>query len=744
LYSCRSCAASATSSYFFLLVSSAPSIYEKVELNSSTVNVDEINTQMGRAIARWEDAYNKEYFNEKVYKNVLDRLNDKEVPPIYHTLCRDPAKRLFLPNSCVSGGKQASGNIEISSKTVKAGKGSSDSHTRRKIWDKTDFSYCDAFFTKIGKARINVRDSFLEKDWKFDEEITNAVVELVNSPSKMVGHDLEVTELPLAFPIDRKNGRNLITRSLSRGVVADCYEHSKPGSVHAIVGSPGIGKSWSLIYALQQALLFENVCVLYCFQKKGIAWLCIRKKDKIHAWIMESDNFKVDFDCGLFKNGNVLALLDTKEAPAGGNFYTCKRQRLIFAATNKAAHFKNALKKNLDYERILNQYSASELKIALKYMSPTKSLYSEEEVLPMLAYAEQIGNMPCYVQSEQGYNLFSEKVQRYVQEYVEKMDSTSLLDFLRFKGTVSAEVKDSAKDAIFSLFAVGSMNDHYDLVDVGYDGDAAIDGKAVVQYDKRGVMFASNYAKMQIGIAQRAALLSYDVKTADGLGGYYADIVEELCWIDLKNRTKVMVHRLRYHEDDVQGTAELCDIEDVSNDDGYDSDSNDDVYDSDGLDSEGNDGEKYCFEFTSALDKRVNINEIGAILNGTSGKSCICRMSVNCLLMDFFTSDGQCLQVTVKKDHIIKGPELQEFFVSVGIAKIIKSGNDQESETFIENPNVFIGRKFEFYWVVPEGIAKSWKKKSAVRASKLCKNSMVLNDLLEKYVDQYVAIMSPN
>jgi hypothetical protein len=94
------------------------------------------------------------------------------------------------------------------------------------------------------------------------------VTDLVNTPAVMVGHDLEVTALPSEFPVDLLNGRNLITRSLSRGVVADCFEHSKPGSVHSIVGAPGIGKSWNLIYALQQALLFENVCVIFFFEKK--------------------------------------------------------------------------------------------------------------------------------------------------------------------------------------------------------------------------------------------------------------------------------------------------------------------------------------------------------------------------------------------------------------------------------------------------------------------------------------------
>ena len=78
-----------------------------------------------------------------------------------------------------------------------------------------------------------MRDSLLKDDWVFKDNLSKLVTDLVNSSAKMVGHNLEVTELPAAFPLDTKTGKNLITRSLSRGVVADCFEHSEPGSTYA-------------------------------------------------------------------------------------------------------------------------------------------------------------------------------------------------------------------------------------------------------------------------------------------------------------------------------------------------------------------------------------------------------------------------------------------------------------------------------------------------------------------------------
>jgi predicted NACHT family NTPase len=91
----------------------------------------------------------------------------------------------------------------------------------------------------------------------------------------MAGEDIEVTKLSNVFLVDQKSGVNLITRRLSRGVVADCFKLSESCSNYAIVGSPGIGKSWTLLYALQQALLSNNACVVIWFPKEGVANTCI-------------------------------------------------------------------------------------------------------------------------------------------------------------------------------------------------------------------------------------------------------------------------------------------------------------------------------------------------------------------------------------------------------------------------------------------------------------------------------------
>jgi hypothetical protein len=405
---------SQTRHYFFditfLLIFSSSFLYVNKDLKPSVKGLtilagdgnplDVIAVQKARAIARWEEAYAKKYFEKDIYDCVLDKLNVGEVLPIYHTLCLDPVKRLFLPNTFVSDGNTLSGRIEFSAHSVEAGLSKSlKESTNITIWDDNDFSYLDAFFAAHNHAIVNVQDSFLEKNWVFNGNISEIVTDLVNSSAKMVGHDLEVTELPSEIPVDLLNGKNLITRNLSRGVVADCFEHSKPGSNYAIVGSPGIGKSWSLIYALQQALLFENACVMFCFQKLGICWVCIRKEHHIYVWMMASDKFKSDFDSGLFKNRNVLALLDPRESGnnKGAAFTAGNYRRLIFAASNNESHFSNMVGNTTGHAlRVLNPFSDNEIKVALPFFDKIQS-DTKEYTNVIMERAKVVGNLPRYL-----------------------------------------------------------------------------------------------------------------------------------------------------------------------------------------------------------------------------------------------------------------------------------------------------------------------------------------------------------
>ena len=175
----------------------------------------------------------------------------------------------------------------------------------------------------------------------------------MNKPSHMAGEDIEVTELMNPLFVDQLNGKNLITRRLSRGVVADCFETSEKCSTYAISGSPGIGKSRTLIYTSQQALLYKNVCVLFCFQKERTALICIRRNNKIYVWKHHGAQWLQDCDSNLFLNSNVLVLLDPQESSEGGAKHALNLRMLIMVTSNNVKHFLSASKTTPKMDRIL-------------------------------------------------------------------------------------------------------------------------------------------------------------------------------------------------------------------------------------------------------------------------------------------------------------------------------------------------------------------------------------------------------
>jgi hypothetical protein len=100
-----------------------------------------IDVQKRRAIARWEEAYAKKYFEKDIYDCVLEKLKVGEVLPMYHTLCCDPSKRLFLPNTFVSSGNAESGRIKLSLEKVQAGSSKIHPTLLRSLWTSTQRSF---------------------------------------------------------------------------------------------------------------------------------------------------------------------------------------------------------------------------------------------------------------------------------------------------------------------------------------------------------------------------------------------------------------------------------------------------------------------------------------------------------------------------------------------------------------------------------------------------------------------------
>jgi hypothetical protein len=64
-----------------------------------------------------------------------------------------------------------------------------------------------------------------------------------------------------------------------------------------MTGLPGIEKSWTLFYDLQQTLLYDGANVIFFFEKTNDAVLYIRRKDKIYAWLTSFDGREQRASC---------------------------------------------------------------------------------------------------------------------------------------------------------------------------------------------------------------------------------------------------------------------------------------------------------------------------------------------------------------------------------------------------------------------------------------------------------------
>jgi hypothetical protein len=195
-------------------------------------------------------------------------VNDLElgyVPPVFHALVR--GKPEVDKNALLRSTNAVSGNRphETDKQSMFMGVGGKDLNS----------------LVSDGESReLCCHDGM--RIWHYVEIHADVAAHLVNEKAQMLGHGVEATKVTGLmglddFDRDATGGPFfLLTRPESRGVVASCFAF---GATTAIIGSPGIGKSWNLLYALQQALLYDNATVL--LHTDDSCELFLRRNEKI-------------------------------------------------------------------------------------------------------------------------------------------------------------------------------------------------------------------------------------------------------------------------------------------------------------------------------------------------------------------------------------------------------------------------------------------------------------------------------
>jgi hypothetical protein len=212
----------------------------------------------------------------QLYQHILHDLSSGHVPPSFHAVVmgqpcvafrggqnynKDTTKHQLLAENAVAGHGE-----DLTQERIASRKDSPLSL-------ESDAVLLDRSINDDGSPCLRLQDVGTVI-FVYNVQATNVAVHLVNQKAIMCGYGVESTHLIGTLGIEReKQGVTswyLLTHPQSRGAITTCFNTD---SNSLMIGSPGIGKSWSLLYALQQALLYDNSNVLLfaCKQEETLS-----------------------------------------------------------------------------------------------------------------------------------------------------------------------------------------------------------------------------------------------------------------------------------------------------------------------------------------------------------------------------------------------------------------------------------------------------------------------------------------
>jgi hypothetical protein len=481
-----------------------------------------VTLQKDRALELWENVVRKSVdIDGTVAVDVAEKLKMGLVPPIFHAYCARAAGHA-TENAGVSVKGIADDDSDESARQNLATHRSAQNEAGDEPGNRDRASLDeelidgDSFFDGTN-VRLKIRDSDLKEVWTFSEPWTKIVRKLLCTDAKMVGADVEVTEVDSDFNLGKvKNSSDahLITRRLSRGVVAECLNMA-PGDTVAIVGNPGIGKSWTLIYALQQLLLQEGACVLFFMAKRGRALACIRRNNEVYVWKAGMTKANSDlFDCE-----NVWVLLDPEEARSESTKFVTGKRRLLYAASNNKAHFvTDATKKDARLLHYLSPFDDEEMRAAVPIMTGKEKF---DEIV--FDWASKVGNLPRWLLTKVQF----EGRLRDVDAAAGALSPELVKKILESDGISDGQV--NLPGTVFALSAYREGNEDIDApVQIGYDGEVG------VIYTKPSLSLMNGYVFDKVAGKNREKVLSYWCAISNSERSKMGEAVENLVWLDLQ------------------------------------------------------------------------------------------------------------------------------------------------------------------------------------------------------------------
>ena len=385
-----------------------------------------------------------------IIQEISSRLDDGRVPPIFHAF--------GMPGEW-PGGKRLCFSLD----PVKPG------DVRKK-----SILYLDSDAENKAKVvgdDLKAVDRIKEEgciSWYFDDMATEWVVNLVNQDAQMRGSNVESTDVGCLLELIYDSSEQmLLTRPQSRGVVATIFNRiseARAGTTTALTGLPGIGKSWTLLYVLQQALLYEGMFILFI---TGGKWFNLfhRRSGRLYAWRVQGAALS-DF----LSSEETLAIFDSYEE----NKIRLRRgkRHLIYVASSDETDFmKRRMKKLPDTLYDIGPWTEDELRAAFHDFEKEENLL----IADVLERFKYVGGLPRNLMRK---DRFEYGLIQIVKSLLQLRRYKDLEKSMRNATTELKTYSDTVSGNLYS--AVPRMSMEVDLVD--YDGKCFMDKDRVVRW----------------------------------------------------------------------------------------------------------------------------------------------------------------------------------------------------------------------------------------------------------------------
>jgi hypothetical protein len=437
---------------------------------------------------------------KSLFLEIIRELEMGLVPPIYHALIRGQPFVAFRNNHY----------IMPSGSTVVAGSLPPEKAASLACYGSAIFLE-DGMGMDVGNRGRNLNHAVSEEGtpfalladgvnsiWNYDQSAAVSAANLVNQRAKMIGLCLEATPLTDLFDIDKikpNTTQFLVTRPESRGVVACCFARQ---DTSAIVGCPGIGKSWQLIYALQQALLYDGANVLLCVGKKKRSYLFLRRGNSVYAWYINA------MESFLFDRHDVLLLYDPPEVKSGGsggaNFAPGSCQAIVAMSANDAHNLKAQEKQ----ERGVGYFNLGP-PTREQILRMLRNINIQDSPLEVSERINIVGPLPRYIANKEIFD----KRENAMNALIESTSIKMIEEFINPDGWVHQQKTLSGRILVIAEYPRLEFNG----VEVpnGY-----IDYEGLhIDYTKRKIMILSNFVLNKMVRTSRKILLSASVTFMD-------------------------------------------------------------------------------------------------------------------------------------------------------------------------------------------------------------------------------------